>query len=573
MTLQQKADALTCVQLLKTGWRSQTPTTKYLFEDLETCLQNNQLRDPVLNKYFDLLHDQAIVHGRPHLFCNTFFATRLLNGSRVTHYLRKFQLDRLQLLVLPVHVPLHWYLLVLDFRHETIAAYDSSQSQPTYNHALDLTAKLVSLIQTTASDAGKMAWLNHQTLLYPNVVQQDNSVDCGVYVCRYAAIIAKGGNPIDVDFNPASMHLNYRLDLFVDIANGAMLLTEPTALPLRLNTPVSIALELHPAPTTLGRANAFHALFGNYSHQQQAFHSYHVQDIRKVLVLFLKSFDCAADMDEDLQPYGQHCLMLFNASKGQDFDDGSDDQMQTLTCPVLWGLFTEFVDRSDSDYQLPEPGLAFLAALSGRPIKITYMNIAVNMSIVPTPQWLVNTRTGKTYHSPHGMFNTKGTCRIGTADGVTYMRMRWSRPFHVDPNRKPTPPIEPQRECNRTLAFPEAPDLPMSHDGQGTEPTKNTLWEPDLFCDDIKCPTSIFDLPLPTTATPGARTHLSSNLHFCDNHGTVYVTDTSRWFCPDPDGFKVPTVPRHETNERETKVCINNTETQNDCTKSLMIVC
>ncbi|NXJ86933.1 SENP1 protease, partial [Trogon melanurus] len=97
-------------------------------KDIQTLNNLNWLNDEVINFYMNLLMERSKEKGLPavHAF-NTFFFTKLKTAGyqAVKRWTKKVDVFSVDLLLVPIHLGVHWCLAVVDFRKKTITYYDS----------------------------------------------------------------------------------------------------------------------------------------------------------------------------------------------------------------------------------------------------------------------------------------------------------------------------------------------------------------------------------------------------------------------------------------------------------------
>ncbi|KAG6921181.1 SUMO1/sentrin specific peptidase 1 [Chelydra serpentina] len=82
----------------------------------------------IINFYMNLLMERSKEKGLPtvHAF-NTFFFTKLKTAGyqAVKRWTKKVDVFSVDVLLVPIHLGVHWCLAVIDFRKKTITYYDS----------------------------------------------------------------------------------------------------------------------------------------------------------------------------------------------------------------------------------------------------------------------------------------------------------------------------------------------------------------------------------------------------------------------------------------------------------------
>ncbi|XP_027560671.1 sentrin-specific protease 1 isoform X1 [Neopelma chrysocephalum] len=175
-------------------------------KDIQTLNNLNWLNDEIINFYMNLLMERSKEKGLPavHAF-NTFFFTKLKTAGyqAVKRWTKKVDIFSVDLLLVPIHLGVHWCLAVVDFRKKTITYYDSMGGinseacrvllQYLKQESLDKKRK--------EFDTNGWALLSKKSQEIP---QQMNGSDCGMFACKYADCITK-----DKPINFTQQHMPY----------------------------------------------------------------------------------------------------------------------------------------------------------------------------------------------------------------------------------------------------------------------------------------------------------------------------------------------------------------------------
>ncbi|NXB61344.1 SENP1 protease, partial [Struthidea cinerea] len=175
-------------------------------KDIQTLNNLNWLNDEVINFYMNLLMERSKEKDLPavHAF-NTFFFTKLKTAGyqAVKRWTKKVDIFSVDLLLVPIHLGVHWCLAVVDFRKKTITYYDSMGGinseacrillQYLKQESLDKKRK--------EFDTNGWALLSKKSQEIP---QQMNGSDCGMFACKYAECISK-----DKPINFTQQHMPY----------------------------------------------------------------------------------------------------------------------------------------------------------------------------------------------------------------------------------------------------------------------------------------------------------------------------------------------------------------------------
>ncbi|XP_012286438.1 sentrin-specific protease 1 [Orussus abietinus] len=188
-------------------------------KDIHTLIGLNWLNDEVINFYMNLLIARGSSDKFPTVHAmNTFFYPKLLAGghSSLKRWTRKVDIFAQDLVVVPIHLGIHWCMSIIDFRAKTINYYDSmggsnqkcllALSQYLKEESLDKKKKPYNL-----SD-WKMECVK-------DIPQQMNGSDCGVFSCMFAEYIC--GNK-KITFTQEDMPY-FRNKMIYEIVKGRLL--------------------------------------------------------------------------------------------------------------------------------------------------------------------------------------------------------------------------------------------------------------------------------------------------------------------------------------------------------------
>ncbi|NXW62567.1 SENP2 protease, partial [Eurystomus gularis] len=162
-------------------------------EDIHTLNNLCWLNDEIINFYLSLLVDRNKREGYPavHAF-STFFYPKLLAGgySAVRRWTRGVDVFRQDFILVPVHLRVHWALVVIDVRKKSIRYYDSLGGKgdkicETVFRYLQEESREKRNVELAISE-----WTLH-SLDSHEIPQQANGSDCGVFLCKYADTIIR----------------------------------------------------------------------------------------------------------------------------------------------------------------------------------------------------------------------------------------------------------------------------------------------------------------------------------------------------------------------------------------------
>uniref|UniRef100_A0A8C6NYW4 SUMO specific peptidase 1 n=1 Tax=Nothobranchius furzeri TaxID=105023 RepID=A0A8C6NYW4_NOTFU len=162
-------------------------------KDLQTLSSLNWLNDEVINFYMNLLVERSKEPDLPSTNTfNTFFYPKLRSSgySAVRRWTKKMDIFSKDILLVPVHLGVHWCLCVVDFRKKSIMYFDSMGGSN--DEACQI---LFDYLQQESKDKkGKemdtSGWTLHSKKR-SEIPQQMNGSDCGMFTCKYADYITK----------------------------------------------------------------------------------------------------------------------------------------------------------------------------------------------------------------------------------------------------------------------------------------------------------------------------------------------------------------------------------------------
>ncbi|KAI2662733.1 Sentrin-specific protease 3 [Labeo rohita] len=151
-------------------------------DDLSTLYGQNWLNDQVMNMYGDLVMDS--VPEKVHFF-NSFFYDKL----RTKGYdgVKRWTKNK-DLLLIPIHLEVHWSLVSVDIKQRSITYFDS---QRTLNRRCP--KHIFKYLQAEAMIKEKRDFLTGWKGFFKmNVGRQNNDSDCGAFVLQYCKCLALG---------------------------------------------------------------------------------------------------------------------------------------------------------------------------------------------------------------------------------------------------------------------------------------------------------------------------------------------------------------------------------------------
>lgn len=168
--------------------------------DLATLQEGGWLNDEVINFYLSLITERSsggAAELKVYSFSTFFFPKLRGRGSgraghsEVKRWTKAVDLFSYDLVLVPLHLGVHWALAVIDLKSKTVKSYDSmgqrhddicslllhylkEEHKAKKDRELDETKWTVGILKST------------------EIPQQKNGSDCGVFACKYADYIARG---------------------------------------------------------------------------------------------------------------------------------------------------------------------------------------------------------------------------------------------------------------------------------------------------------------------------------------------------------------------------------------------
>lgn len=161
--------------------------------DLHTLKGLNWLNDEVINFYTNLIAErgngsspkQPKVHSM-----NTFFYPKLISQGYNTlrRWTKRVDIFAQDMIIVPVHLGVHWCLSIIDFRDKTIKYYDSmgGSNQQCLNALLDYLKS--EHLDKKKSEFDVNDW---KTSSVRDIPQQMNGSDCGMFSCMFAEFLSR----------------------------------------------------------------------------------------------------------------------------------------------------------------------------------------------------------------------------------------------------------------------------------------------------------------------------------------------------------------------------------------------
>ncbi|XP_062438752.1 sentrin-specific protease 5 isoform X1 [Rhea pennata] len=148
-------------------------------DDLATLEGQNWLNDQIINMYGELIMDA--VPEKVHFF-NSFFHRQLVTKgyNGVKRWTKKVDFFKKVLLLIPIHLEVHWSLITVNIPNRIISFYDSQGI-----HFKFCVENIRKYLLTEAKEKNRPEFLQGwQTAVTKCIPQQKNDSDCGVFVLQ-----------------------------------------------------------------------------------------------------------------------------------------------------------------------------------------------------------------------------------------------------------------------------------------------------------------------------------------------------------------------------------------------------
>jgi sentrin-specific protease 1 len=162
-------------------------------KDVDTLKGLNWLNDEVINFYLQLIVTRGASEDNKYqkvfAFNTFFYSTYKDNGySRVRRWTKKEDVFSYDLLLIPVHLGMHWCLATIDVKEKSINYYDSMNGNN--QTCLDL---LKRYLQEEHQDKKKapMDLTEWKQEIKKDIPQQMNGSDCGMFACKFAEYLSR----------------------------------------------------------------------------------------------------------------------------------------------------------------------------------------------------------------------------------------------------------------------------------------------------------------------------------------------------------------------------------------------
>lgn len=161
-------------------------------KDLDTLRGLNWLNDEVINFYMQMIVERSRDNDNwPTVYAtNTFFYPKLMQSGHgaLKRWTRKVDIFAHDLMLIPVHLGMHWCLATVDLKKKAVYYYDSMGGD---NHKC--LQALLKYLEDEHMDKKKatLDTSNYEALVVKDIPQQMNGSDCGMFACKFAEYLSR----------------------------------------------------------------------------------------------------------------------------------------------------------------------------------------------------------------------------------------------------------------------------------------------------------------------------------------------------------------------------------------------
>ena len=155
--------------------------------DISTLRESVWLNDEVVNFYFNLIKSRSESDSnlpKVHVF-NTFFYPKIMKTGHagVKRWTRKVDIFSMDVILIPVHLGMHWCLAVIDLKNKQIVYYDSLKGN---NPSCIQGLKKYLADESMDKKKKPFDFTGWKDSMPKDIPEQMNGCDCGVFMSKYA---------------------------------------------------------------------------------------------------------------------------------------------------------------------------------------------------------------------------------------------------------------------------------------------------------------------------------------------------------------------------------------------------
>jgi len=189
--------------------------------DIDTLNGLNWLNDEVINFYLQMIvsRSSAKVNGWPRVYAtNTFFYPKLMQQghSALKRWTRKVDIFSFDLILVPVHLGMHWCLATIDLKRKGVFYYDSMGGDN-----ISCLDALLKYLQDEHMDKKKSPFdtSSFNSEIVKDIPQQMNGSDCGMFTCKFAEYLSRDA---PISFSQEDMPYYRRRMIYEIVKNNLM---------------------------------------------------------------------------------------------------------------------------------------------------------------------------------------------------------------------------------------------------------------------------------------------------------------------------------------------------------------
>jgi len=160
-------------------------------KDINTLKGLQWLNDEVINFYMQMIVTRSGQGNLPKVYaCTTFFYPKLKDGGHasVKRWTKKVDIFDHAIILVPVHLGMHWCLATIDMQRKVIMYYDSMGGRN--KGCLQALAKYVE-DEHMAKKGSPLDMTTWKQEFAKDIPQQMNGSDCGMFTCKFAEYISR----------------------------------------------------------------------------------------------------------------------------------------------------------------------------------------------------------------------------------------------------------------------------------------------------------------------------------------------------------------------------------------------
>ena len=160
-------------------------------KDIKTLQKGAWVNDQVMDFYFSMIASRSANRNLPKVYAfSTFFYNKLLKKGHnvVGRWTKNVDLFSYDLILIPVHVNMHWFLVVIHIKERTIRSYDSLNRDN--KECLSVLKHYIQKEYMT-KHSKQLCSESWQMSEVHNIPEQMNNSDCRIYACKYAEFLSR----------------------------------------------------------------------------------------------------------------------------------------------------------------------------------------------------------------------------------------------------------------------------------------------------------------------------------------------------------------------------------------------